>query len=49
MIEYVSRYFTLKIGDLIYVCGVGPDIQLQQESTVTAAINGNEVIHFKVK
>lgn len=49
LIEYVSRYFTLKIGDLIYVCGVGPSIQLQPETTVTAAVNGNEVIHFKVK
>ncbi|MGN1245104.1 MAG: fumarylacetoacetate hydrolase family protein [Muribaculaceae bacterium] len=49
MIEYVSRYFTLKIGDLIYVCGVGPSIQLNMESTVTAAVNGNEVMHFKVK
>lgn len=49
MIEYVSRYFTLKIGDLIYVCGVGPSIQLQPETTVTAAVNGNEVMRFKVK
>ena len=49
MIEYVSRYFTLKIGDLIYVCGVGGLIQLQPETTVTAAVNGNEVMHFKVK
>lgn len=49
MIEYVSRYFTLKIGDLIYVCCTGARMELVPDSVVSASINGNEVLHFKVK
>lgn len=50
LIEYISRYFTLKIGDIIYA-----DIDEQSafpmkiDTHVSARLNGSEVLHFKVK
>lgn len=49
MIEYVSRYFTLKIGDIIYVCSIGAETVLMPETVVRGSINGVELLHFKVK
>lgn len=48
-IEYVSRYFMLKMGDMIFVSYIGPSRQLIPETVVHATFNGTELLHFKVK
>ncbi len=49
LIEYLSRYFTLKIGDIIFACNPQPCHTLKIDSVLSATLNGNEVLHFKVK
>lgn len=49
LIEYLSRYFTLKIGDIIFACNPQPCHTLKIDSVLSATLNGNEVLQFKVK
>lgn len=50
LIEYLSKYFTLKIGDLIYT---GSPVESKQtisfNQIITASINDTEVLNFKTK
>ena len=49
IISYVSRFFTLKTGDLIFTgtpSGVGP---VKKNDRLTAYIEGNRVLDFNVK
>lgn len=49
IISFVSRYFTLKVGDLIYTgtpAGVGP---VQPNDHLQGYLNGKLLIDFKVK
>lgn len=50
LIEYLSKYFTLKIGDLIYT---GSPLETKQtislNQLITASINDTEVLNFKTK
>lgn len=49
VIEYISRYFTLKIGDIIFVCNPHPCHSLKIDTVISATMNGEQVLHFKVK
>lgn len=49
LIEYISRYFTLKIGDIIFTCTPPPCHEMKIDTVLSATLNGNEVLHFKVK
>jgi len=49
IIAYVSRFFTLKTGDLIFTgtpSGVG---QVHPNDTLTGFLEGNKVFEFKIK
>ncbi len=49
IISYVSRFFTLKTGDLIFTgtpAGVGP---VSKNDRLTAYIEGNKVLDFNIK
>lgn len=49
IISYVSRFFTLKIGDIIYTgtpAGVGP---VQAGDVLRAEIEGREVLNVRIK
>lgn len=49
IIEHVSRFVTLKMGDLIYTgtpCGVGP---VQPGDRLTASLEGRELLNFAIK
>ncbi len=49
LIEYLSKYFTLKIGDIIY-SGFGDNsTKLSIGQTLSGTINGNEVLNIKIK
>lgn len=49
IIEYVSKFFTLKIGDIIY-SGFGRDSGiLQIGQHISGTINGNEVLRISIK
>ncbi len=49
IIEYVSKYFTLKIGDYIYVCTPDEQTRLTMNTVITAKCGNEEVLRFKVK
>ena len=49
LIEFISRYFTLKIGDLLYAFRVGDEISVVAQSTIDATLNGVKTLHFKIK
>jgi hypothetical protein len=50
LIEYLSKYFTLKIGDLIYTGSPHESKQtLSLNQLITASINDTEVLNFKTK
>ena len=49
IVEYVSKYFTLKNGDLIYTGFAYPATALAIDDRLTATINGTEVINNKIK
>lgn len=49
IIEYVSKYFTLKIGDYIYVCTPPDFIGMRMNTVITAKCGNEEVLRFKVK
>ena len=49
LIAYISKFVTLKTGDLIYTgtpSGVGP---VAISDVLTASLNGEEMFEFKVK
>ena len=48
-IEYLSRYFTLKIGDIVLVdAGLEP-VKMTIDDKIICTVNDNESIHIKVK
>ncbi len=49
LIEYVSRYMTLKIGDYIYVSRPPEGIPLSIDTRLSATLAGREVLKMKVK
>lgn len=49
VIEQLSRYFTLKIGDMIIPCLLPGKGEVKINSAVTGSINGNECINFRIK
>lgn len=57
LIEYVSRYFTLKTGDLLYCCSLEPRQHLKPQTLIEAWIvnaqtgsrNGPPLLHTRVK
>lgn len=49
VIEYVSRFMTLKIGDYIFLCRPDVNLPLSIEQRITATIEQHEVLHMKVK
>ncbi|MBE6309900.1 MAG: hypothetical protein E7080_02450 [Bacteroidales bacterium] len=50
LIEDISKYFTFKIGDILFT-GYCADnsFSLSINDIINGTINGNEVLHFKVK
>ena len=49
IIEYLSQYFTFKIGDIIY-SGFGAEaVPLAIDQVLHGSINGKEVLNIKVK
>ncbi len=49
LIEYLSKYFTLKIGDIIYAGYGDAPTTLNIGQTLSGTINGNEVLNIKIK
>ena len=49
IVEYVSQFMTLKIGDYIFVCRPDTDLQLAIGQQITATIEQHEVLRMKVK
>ena len=49
IIEYVSRYMTLKIGDYIFVSRPQCEGVMTINTHITATLDGKEVINMKVK
>ncbi len=49
LIEYVSRYMTLKIGDYIFVSQSPERVPLKINNNITAALDGKEVLRMKIK
>lgn len=49
IIEYVSKYFTLKIGDYILVDASGKSTKMTLDSHIKAEIQGRESVNIKVK
>ena len=49
IIEYISKYFTLKIGDYIYVCTPSHFTEMNMNTVITAQCGNEEVLRFKVK
>ncbi|MFI3239001.1 MAG: fumarylacetoacetate hydrolase family protein [Bacteroidales bacterium] len=50
IIEHISKYFTLKIGDIIYTGYKADNLaELQINQTITAKIAGEEVLHFHTR
>lgn len=49
IIEYISRYMTLKIGDYVFVCRPSEGLPLAIGMNVVATLGRREVVRFKVK
>ena len=49
IIEYVSKYFTLKIGDYILIEASGKSTKMTIDSHIKADIQGRESVNIKVK
>ena len=49
IVEYVSRYFTLKNGDLIFTGSAFEPEMLSIDDRLTATLNGVEVLNNKIK
>lgn len=48
-IAHLSRYFTLKIGDIIIAGNTTHNIEPAIDNIVTATLNGIECLNFKIK
>lgn len=48
-IEYLSRYFTLKIGDIVLVDSGLEPVKMTIDDKIVCTVNDNESIHIKVK
>ena len=49
IISHISKYMTLKIGDLIYTgtpCGVGP---VKMGDNLVATLEGRELLNFDIR
>jgi 2-keto-4-pentenoate hydratase/2-oxohepta-3-ene-1,7-dioic acid hydratase in catechol pathway len=49
IIAYVSQYFTLKIGDLIYTGTPAGVSRVQENDILTGILHGKELFEIKVK
>lgn len=49
IIEYVSKFYTLKIGDYIYMGGPDTNDKVQIEDRLTVTMNGEKMIEMKIK
>lgn len=49
LIEYLSHYFTMKIGDYIFTGYSADAIKLENCNIISAKINGYEVMNFRIK
>ena len=49
IIEYLSQYFTFKIGDIIYSGFGAGAVPLAIDQVLRGSINGKEVLNIKVK
>lgn len=49
LVESLSRYYTLKTGDLLYASTPEPCLTMRINSVLTATLNGTEVLHMRVK
>lgn len=49
MVSYVSRFVTLKIGDML-LCGVpAPLIEVKEGDTLSASLGGEELLKFEIR
>ncbi len=48
-IERLSRYFTLKIGDIIIPCTIPIEEKIEIDTSITGSINGIECLSFRIK
>ncbi|MEF9923357.1 MAG: fumarylacetoacetate hydrolase family protein [Muribaculaceae bacterium] len=48
-IEYLSQFFTMKIGDIIFTGCPDVAIKMEIDDVITAKINNSEVLNFRVK
>ena len=49
IIEYISKFMTLKIGDLIYTGTPSGVSKVEIGDTLTASLNGKEIMNMKIK
>ncbi|MDE6309476.1 MAG: hypothetical protein K2L81_04700, partial [Muribaculaceae bacterium] len=48
-IEALSRWMTLKNGDQIAPCIIADDINIDPQTSIAAAINDTQVLHFNIR
>lgn len=49
IVEHISRYYTIKIGDIIFCGNTGHELPISIGHHFTASINGNTLLDFKTK
>ena len=49
LIEYISKYFTLKIGDVIFTGTPAGVSSIKTDDTLTGYIENNELFSIKIK
>jgi len=49
LIEYISKYFTLKIGDVIFTGTPSGVASINVDDTLTGYIENNELFSIKIK
>lgn len=49
IISYVSQFYTLKIGDVVFTGAPVPSAQIKSEDRFTGKLNGIEVFSLKIK
>lgn len=49
LIEYISKYFTLKIGDILYTGYNSISLPIEMNQKISATLNGKVVLDFKTK